>query len=92
MRPSISIDLSRLRVNGFLLILARGDRMIRGFRAQAIGVDYVRGSRFGMLRLGGAVSSALMMSVLPSHFLAHDAAQLITGETLYVDGGYHIID
>ena len=25
-------------------------------------------------------------------FLAHDAAQLITGETLYVDGGYHIID
>jgi enoyl-[acyl-carrier protein] reductase I len=25
-------------------------------------------------------------------FLAHDAAHLITGETLYVDGGYHIID
>jgi enoyl-[acyl-carrier protein] reductase I len=25
-------------------------------------------------------------------FLAHDTAQLITGETLYVDGGYHIID
>ncbi len=25
-------------------------------------------------------------------FLAHDAARLITGETLYVDGGYHIID
>ena len=25
-------------------------------------------------------------------FLAHDAASLITGETLYVDGGYHIID
>ena len=25
-------------------------------------------------------------------FLAHDAANLITGETLYVDGGYHIID
>jgi len=25
-------------------------------------------------------------------FLAHDAAKLITGETLYVDGGYHIID
>jgi enoyl-[acyl-carrier protein] reductase I len=24
-------------------------------------------------------------------FLAHDAARLITGETLYVDGGYHII-
>jgi enoyl-[acyl-carrier protein] reductase I len=24
--------------------------------------------------------------------LAHDAARLITGETLYVDGGYHIID
>jgi enoyl-[acyl-carrier protein] reductase I len=25
-------------------------------------------------------------------FLAHDAARLITGGTLYVDGGYHIID
>jgi len=25
-------------------------------------------------------------------FLAHDAAKLITGETLYIDGGYHIID
>ena len=25
-------------------------------------------------------------------FLAHDAARLITGETPYIDGGYHIID
>jgi enoyl-[acyl-carrier protein] reductase I len=25
-------------------------------------------------------------------FLAHDAGRLIIGETLYVDGGYHIID
>jgi enoyl-[acyl-carrier protein] reductase I len=25
-------------------------------------------------------------------FLAHDAARLSTGETLYIDGGYHIID
>jgi enoyl-[acyl-carrier protein] reductase I len=25
-------------------------------------------------------------------FLAHDAARLITGQVLYVDGGYHIID
>ena len=25
-------------------------------------------------------------------FLAHDAARLITGETLYIDSGYHIID
>lgn len=25
-------------------------------------------------------------------FLAHDAARLITGATLYVDGGYHVID
>ncbi len=25
-------------------------------------------------------------------FLAHDSSKLITGETLYVDGGYHIID
>jgi enoyl-[acyl-carrier protein] reductase I len=25
-------------------------------------------------------------------FLAHDAAKLITGETVYIDGGYHIID
>jgi enoyl-[acyl-carrier protein] reductase I len=25
-------------------------------------------------------------------FLAHDAARVITGETLYIHGGYHIID
>jgi enoyl-[acyl-carrier protein] reductase I len=25
-------------------------------------------------------------------FLAHDAARLITGDTIYIDGGYHIID
>lgn len=25
-------------------------------------------------------------------FLAHDAARLITGQTLYVDGGYHVVD
>jgi enoyl-[acyl-carrier protein] reductase I len=25
-------------------------------------------------------------------FLAHDAASLITGETLYIESGYHIID
>jgi enoyl-[acyl-carrier protein] reductase I len=25
-------------------------------------------------------------------FLAHDAARLITGDTLYIDGGYHITD
>ena len=25
-------------------------------------------------------------------FLAHDSARLMTGETLYIDGGYHIID
>jgi len=29
---------------------------------------------------------------LATAFLAHDAARLITGGTLYVDGGYHIID
>lgn len=25
-------------------------------------------------------------------FLAHDAARLMTGETLYIDGGYHVMD
>ena len=25
-------------------------------------------------------------------FLADDAASLITGDTVYIDGGYHIID
>jgi enoyl-[acyl-carrier protein] reductase I len=25
-------------------------------------------------------------------YLATDAAKLITGETLYIDGGYHIVD
>jgi enoyl-[acyl-carrier protein] reductase I len=25
-------------------------------------------------------------------FLAHDAARLITGDTLYIDGGYHVMD
>jgi enoyl-[acyl-carrier protein] reductase I len=29
---------------------------------------------------------------LATAFLAHDGARLITGETLYVDGGYHIVD
>ena len=29
---------------------------------------------------------------LATAFLAHDAARLITGDTLYVDGGYHVID
>jgi enoyl-[acyl-carrier protein] reductase I len=29
---------------------------------------------------------------LATAFLAHDAAKLITGDTLYVDGGYHVID
>ena len=32
------------------------------------------------------------LGVAPA-FLAHDAARrLITGETFYIDGGYHIID
>jgi enoyl-[acyl-carrier protein] reductase I len=25
-------------------------------------------------------------------FLAHDAARLMTGQVLYIDGGYNIID
>lgn len=25
-------------------------------------------------------------------FLAHDAARLITGDTIYIDGGYHVVD
>jgi enoyl-[acyl-carrier protein] reductase I len=25
-------------------------------------------------------------------FLAHDAARLMTGQVIYIDGGYHIID
>jgi len=29
---------------------------------------------------------------LATAFLAHDAAKLITGDTLYIDGGYHLID
>jgi len=29
---------------------------------------------------------------LATAFLAHDAARLITGQVLYIDGGYHIID
>lgn len=29
---------------------------------------------------------------LTTAFLAHDAARLITGDTLYIDGGYHVID
>jgi hypothetical protein len=38
-------------------------------------------------RIGGALSS--MTTELPR---ARDATRLITGETLYIDGGYHIID
>jgi enoyl-[acyl-carrier protein] reductase I len=33
-----------------------------------------------------------MIPAAKAKLLAHDAARLITGETLYVDGGYHIID
>jgi enoyl-[acyl-carrier protein] reductase I len=29
---------------------------------------------------------------LATAILAHDAARLITGGTLYIDGGYHIMD
>ena len=29
---------------------------------------------------------------LATAYLATDAARLITGQTIYVDGGYHIID
>jgi enoyl-[acyl-carrier-protein] reductase (NADH) len=25
-------------------------------------------------------------------FLAYDAARLVTGDTIYVDGGYHVVD
>jgi enoyl-[acyl-carrier protein] reductase I len=25
-------------------------------------------------------------------FLAHDAARLITGDTIYIDGGYQVVD
>jgi enoyl-[acyl-carrier protein] reductase I len=39
-----------------------------------------------------AAWSASMTWGVATAFLAHDAARLITGETLYVDGGYHIID
>ena len=39
-----------------------------------------------------AASSRIDDVGVATAFLAHDAAQLITGETLYIDGGYHIID
>jgi enoyl-[acyl-carrier protein] reductase I len=32
------------------------------------------------------------MSAQPPHFLALDGAKLITGDVMYIDGGYHIID
>jgi enoyl-[acyl-carrier protein] reductase I len=25
-------------------------------------------------------------------FLAYDVARLITGDTIYIDGGYHVVD
>ena len=33
-----------------------------------------------------------MTSASTVAFLSVNAAKLITGETLYIDGGYHIID
>jgi enoyl-[acyl-carrier-protein] reductase (NADH) len=36
--------------------------------------------------------STSMMSASQRLFWAHDSARLITGETLYIDGGYHIMD
>jgi hypothetical protein len=40
------------------------------------------------------ITSSSLTSALgtATAFLAHDAAPLINGETLYIDGGYHIID
>ena len=34
----------------------------------------------------------VMDAGLATAFLAHDAAKLITGDTLFIDGGYHVID
>jgi hypothetical protein len=35
---------------------------------------------------------AIPHRLLEVNLMIHDAARLITGETLYIDGGYHIID
>ena len=43
-------------------------------------------------RLRHEAWSVSTMSGIATAFLAHDAARLITGETIYIDGGYHIID
>jgi len=35
---------------------------------------------------------SVMDVAIATAFLAHEASRLITGDTLYVDGGYHVID
>ena len=32
------------------------------------------------------------LSALQPHFLAHDAARLITGDPVGIDGGYHVVE
>jgi enoyl-[acyl-carrier-protein] reductase (NADH) len=46
-----------------------------------------------VFRLLGADLAVTYLNVgMAVAFLARDAAKLITGDTLYIDGGYHIID
>ena len=43
-------------------------------------------------KLRPAALVSVMDVGIATAFLAHEASRLITGDTLYVDGGYHVID
>ena len=86
--------------------LGNGDRDGRLVHIQSDERDAAHQARPPCLRLGAGQSGATLDRSMPgagrpsqprtsglaTAYLATDAARLITGQTIYVDGGYHIID
>ena len=67
-------------------------------KADAISPGPLRASRYSMSfcirpsRKRRPCLVSVMDVGIATAFLAHEASRLITGDTLYVDGGYHVID
>jgi enoyl-[acyl-carrier protein] reductase I len=52
--------------------------------------------RHGLLKAKAKAPARCLVSIedvgAATAFLAHDAARLITGDTIYIDGGYQVVD